>query len=211
MIVRKKTMEDVAKVVADVSDVVSEYVQSAYGAGEEEARESFKVTVERNPRSAGTSADGDDRVTVIVDSNLTSQDFFSIADKLDESLSAVDVNAYFTYQGTGTFSSVLNLRERELSGDPDSVVNYKNVSSAVDAALKQVGKSLEEEFKAVSVVLTPDEDDDTVHVYAEAESDDYSAVATCDVVVSDVVSAYQLRADLVEEMYAKFINSVVEK
>ena len=47
--------------------------------------------------------------------------------------------------------------------------------------------------------------------YIIQDTNDYSAVATCDVVVSDVVSAYQLRADLVEEMYAKFINSVVEK
>lgn len=204
------SVESVAEVVSNVADVVKSFFVDQYGMDDDEADESYSVSME-------PAGDGSYRISV--NAEFGYDEFAQIAAKLNEALAEVDSEAYFDAEQPGIFSAVVNTKSSS-DTEQDPVFNEKNVRSAVVSVLKQLSAKLGEQFSVEDLfiqdnsVLYDEEDDmdpDLVRIFVEAVSDSYQTMAYVDLYRFDTFSVAQMKADLSDELYSKLMNAVVPK
>lgn len=211
-VIKSATMDDLAEAVANVSSVVENFFEDIEGMSSEEAKEYYHVDVDDFKYE---HVDGKfKKITVSAEMNL--EDFLLIEPALNKAVQSVDPDSYFEPVTSGTFEAVVALSKKEKKEDP--IFNHKNIDSAVELVAKQVSKAIGEDFRVEECYIADpyynvneEEDENHVRIFVTIESESYESLAFVDFYKDDVVSAQQVRMDLMDELYTKLINSVVER
>lgn len=206
---RVDSVESVAEVVSNVADIIKTYFVQQYGMSDDEADESYQVSME--PAGEGT-------YRISVNAEFGYDEFSQVAPQLNEALAEVDPEAYFDAEQPGIFSAVVRTNKEEAEAS-DPVFNESNVRSAVESVLRQISSKLNEKFSIEDLYVQDNstfeedegEDRDLVRVFVEAVSDSYQTMAYVDMYRSETFSVAQMKADLSEDLYSKLINAVVPR
>lgn len=196
-------IDEVAEVTSEVSSIVERYFVEYEGLTKEEAEQWYEVTLEQLEQG---------KYQIRIQAEMGYSDFLTIESDLDKAVQSVDEDAYFDAETTGVFVCVIDTNDEPKEEDSDPIFNRKNAKEAADSAVRQVSKSLGEDLKVTECEIDTDpEDDDVFRVFVTAENDEYEALAYVDLFRSETFSVPQLKADLIENLYSKLMNSVVHK
>lgn len=202
-------MSRLSTVIADISDVMTEYFETYYGMSRDEAEEYFEVYVEDEPNISSSSGVAK-RVTVRAEVGY--EDFNYVSSKLNKAVQTLDKNSYFDAVDAGEYVAVVSSNaDKDVQDDP---IFSQSVAADVAAKVaKQISSDVDEKFEVTEcyVYVPEDDEDDSVNVYVAVESSSSESLAVVSFEKDDVVSVQQFKMDLTEELYTKLINSIVPK